>query len=183
MYNSHFSGSVHWQSANFPGIPRPSSRPLRLRDKSRALRAATRAAAASILFRTISFPSVGFCSNHAVSDSFTAFCVNDFASVFPSFVFVCPSNCGSPNLIETIAVNPSRTSSPVRRSSFLRMNPCSSPNLFTIEVSAVRKPSSCVPPSCVLMVLANVYTDSEKPAFHCIATSSDMRFFFSSDSK
>jgi len=29
-------------------------------------------------------------------------------------------------------------------------------------------------------VFANVYTDSEKPAFHCIAISSDIRAFLSS---
>ena len=33
-------------------------------------------------------------------------------SELPSFVFVCPSNCGSGCLIEIIAVKPSRTSSP-----------------------------------------------------------------------
>ena len=130
-------------------MPRPSNKPLRLRDKSRALRAATRAAAASMLFRTISFPSPGFCSNQLVKWSFMLFWVNDFASVLPSFVFVCPSNCGSASLIETIAVNPSRISSPVKRSSFLRIYPHSSPNLFTTEVRAVRKPSSCAPPSWV----------------------------------
>ena len=149
MYNSHLVGSVHWQSANFPGIPRPSSKPFRLRLKSRALRAATRAAAASMLLRTISLPSAGFCSNQDVSSSLTIFCVKVFASELPSLVFVCPSNCGSASLIETIAVKPSRTSSPVRRSSFLRIKPCSSPNLLTIEVKAVRKPSSCAPPSWV----------------------------------
>ena len=137
-------------------MPRPSSRPLRLRAKSRAFRAATRAEAASIDLRIMSLPSCGFCSNQAVSCSLTIFCVKDFASVLPSFVFVCPSNCGSPNLIETIAVRPSRTSSPVRRSSFLRIKPCSSANLLTTEVSAVRKPSSWVPPSWVWMVFAKV---------------------------
>ena len=38
-------------------------------------------------------------------------------------------------------------------------------------VSAERKPSSWVPPSWVLIVLAKVYTDSVKVVFHCIATS------------
>ena len=137
-------------------MPRPSRRPFRERDKSRALRAAIRAAAASIAFLTISFPSVGLRSNHSATESFKAFWVKDLASVFPSLVFVWPSNCGSATLIETIAVRPSRISSPVSRSSFFRINPHSSPNLFTIEVSAVRKPSSWVPPSWVLIVLAKV---------------------------
>ena len=156
MYSSHFSGSVHWQSANFPGMPRPSRSPLRLRERSRAFRAAIRAAAASIHLRTTSFPSLGFRSNHSPSSSFTVFCTNDLASVLPNFVFVWPSNCGSPILMETIAVRPSRTSSPVSRSSFFRINPHSSPNLFTKDVSAVLKPSSWVPPSCVLIVFAKV---------------------------
>ena len=34
-------------------------------------------------------------------------------SELPSFVFVCPSNCGSCTLTESTAVSPSRTSSPV----------------------------------------------------------------------
>ena len=128
-------------------MPRPSNKPFRFRERSRALRAAIRAAAESILFLTISLPSLGFFSNHSVKASFTHFWVKVFASVLPSLVLVWPSNCGSEILIETIAVKPSRISSPVKRSSFLRINPQSSANLLTTEVSAVRKPSSCVPPS------------------------------------
>ena len=59
-----------------------------------------------------------------------------------------------------IAASPSRTSSPVRLSSFSRSSFCSLAYLFTIEVSAARNPSSWVPPSAVLIVLANVCTDS-----------------------
>ena len=44
-------------------------------------------------------------------------------------------------------------------------------NRFTNVVSAARKPSSCVPPSWVLIVFANVCTDSLNCAFHCIAIS------------
>ncbi len=81
-------------------------------------------------------------------------------SVLPSLVLVWPSNCGSDSLTETIAVSPSRTSSPETRSSFFLIRPHSSPQLLTREVSAERKPSSWVPPSWVLMVLAKVWTDS-----------------------
>ena len=60
--------------------------------------------------------------------------------------------------------------------------PQSRANLLISVVSAARKPSSWVPPSWVLMVLANVCTDSVKPVFHCIATSSDMPPSMYSDS-
>ncbi len=79
---------------------------------------------------------------------------NVLASVLPSFVFVWPSNCGSPSLTEMTAVSPSRMSSPVRFSSFsLRMS-FSRAYRLTSEVIAARKPSSWVPPSVVLIVLA-----------------------------
>ena len=116
-------------------------------------------------------PSAGFFSNHSPSWSLTTFCTNDFASVLPSLVLVWPSNCGSASLIETIAVRPSRTSSPESRSSFFLIRPHSSAQPLTVEVSAERKPSSWVPPSWVLIVLAKVCTDSVKLVFHCIATS------------
>ena len=70
-----------------------------------------------------------------------------------------------------IAVRPSRMSSPETRSSGFFIRPQSSPHLLTREVSAARKPSSWVPPSWVLMVLAKVCTDSVNEVFHCIATS------------
>ena len=70
-----------------------------------------------------------------------------------------------------IAVRPSRMSSPETRSSRFLIRPHSSPQWLTRVVSAARKPSSWVPPSWVLMVLAKVCTDSVKPVFHCIAIS------------
>ena len=88
------------------------------------------------------------------------FCTNDFASVLPSLVLVWPSNCGSASLMETIAVRPSRTSSPVRFGSFSLRNFWSRAYLLTTVVSAARNPSSWVPPSAVLMTFANVWTDS-----------------------
>jgi len=41
-----------------------------------------------------------------------------FASPFPNFVFVCPSNCGSAILIDKTAVIPSLASSPDNESVF-----------------------------------------------------------------
>ena len=75
-----------------------------------------------------------------------------------------------------IAVRPSRMSSPETRSSRFLIRPHSSPQLLTSEVSAARKPSSWVPPSWVLIVLAKVCTDSVKEVFHCIASSRLMWF-------
>jgi hypothetical protein len=85
---------------------------------SRALRAASRANPALCALRAMSLPSLGFFSNHSPSRSLTTFCTNDFVSVLPSLVLVCPSNCGSASLTLTIATRPSRTSSPVRLASF-----------------------------------------------------------------
>ncbi|CAM5540707.1 hypothetical protein STENM327S_06700 [Streptomyces tendae] len=80
--------------------------------------------------------------------------------MLPSFVLVWPSNCGSASLTEMIAVRPSRMSSPVRLSSFSRSSFLSRAYLLISEVSAARKPSSWVPPSCVWMMLAKEYTPS-----------------------
>ena len=52
------------------------------------------------------------------------------------------------------AVRPSRMSSPVRLSSRSLIRPFSRPYLLMSVVRAVRKPSSWVPPSVVLIVLA-----------------------------
>ncbi len=84
--------------------------------------------------------SPGLRSNQSRSRSLVTFCTNDLASVLPSLVLVWPSNCGSASLTDTIAVRPSRTSSPVRFGSFSLRNFWSRAYLLTIEVSAVRKP-------------------------------------------
>ena len=109
----------------------------------------------------MSLASPGLRSNQSRRWSLQTFCTNDLASVLPSLVLVWPSNCGLASLTDTIAVRPSRTSSPVRLSSFSRSSFCSRAYRLMIEVSAARKPSSCVPPSAVLIVLAKVCTDSE----------------------
>ena len=108
----------------------------------------------------VACPRPGSASSQAPSWSLTTRCTKPLASVLPSLVLVWPSNCGSPSLIEMIAVRPSRMSSPETRSSRFLIRPHSSPQWLTSEVSAERKPSSWVPPSWVLMVLAKVCTDS-----------------------
>ena len=109
----------------------------------------------------ISLASPGLASNQSLRKSLQVFWTNDLASVLPSLVLVWPSNCGSDSLIEMIAVRPSRTSSPVRFSSFSLRSFWSRAYRLTMPVSAERKPSSWVPPSAVLMVLAKLCTDSE----------------------
>src|SRR6478735_3215248 len=169
-YSSDLRGSVDRQSASLPGSP-PMSVALLRRTSSRALRAARRACADETALLTTVLASAGFASNQWLSCSLPIFCTNDFTSVLPSLVLVWPSNCGSDTFTERTAARPSRMSSPVRLGSLSLSSFLSLAYLFTTLVNAARNPSSWVPPSWVLMVLAKVCTDSEYPAFHCIATS------------
>ncbi len=131
------------------------------RTSSRALRAAVRACADDTALVTMVLASAGFASNQCAMFSLQAFCTNDLTSVLPSLVLVWPSNCGSATFTEMIAARPSRMSSPVSSGSLSLTSFLSFAYFFTTEVSAARKPSSWVPPSWVLMVLAKVCTDSE----------------------
>jgi hypothetical protein len=78
----------------------------------------------------------------------------------PSLVFVWPSNCGSASLAEMTAVRPSQMSSLERLGSFSLRKLFERAYLLIALVSARRKPERCVPPSCVLMLLAKECTDS-----------------------
>ena len=62
-YSSHSAGSFSWQSASLPGNPPRSSAPLR-RTVSRALRAASRARAASMDFSRMRLATWGFSSRN-----------------------------------------------------------------------------------------------------------------------
>ena len=86
-------------------------RALFLRVSSLAFLAANLALAAIRPFSTIFLATEGFSQEcfQTVSKNGSVIVLT---SLFPSFVFVCPSNCGSGCLIEIIAVSPSRTSSP-----------------------------------------------------------------------
>ena len=66
---------------------------------------------------TIWRPSLGCSSSHSASFSFVARSTAERISVLPSLALVCPSNCGLRSFTETIAVSPSRMSSPSRLSS------------------------------------------------------------------
>ena len=93
--NSSLSeGSFEEQSASFPGRPAVSSM-LFLLVNSLAFFALILAFAASAHLSTIALPSFVFLESHFGNSWFTNTCTLDFISVFPSLVFVWPSNCGS----------------------------------------------------------------------------------------
>ncbi len=79
MKISHLAGSRSWQSASLPGSVEMSSTPLR-RVSSRALRAASRAAAASITFWMMPLASFGCVSNQCDTASATAACTTGCTS-------------------------------------------------------------------------------------------------------
>jgi hypothetical protein len=84
-----------------------------------------------------------------------------FTSLFPSLVFVCPSNCGSAIFMLMIAVNPSLTSFPVIVRSLLLWPYSFVSNYLSALVIALLNPVRCVPPSIVLMLftkLCKVFT-------------------------
>ena len=86
--------------------------PLR-RVSSRAFFAASRAAAASITLAMIDFPCAGFSSSHSASLSAIRLSSGWRTSELTSLSLVCDENLGSGNFTDTIAVSPSRMSSPV----------------------------------------------------------------------
>ena len=111
--SSEREGSFSWQSASFPGRFAMSRAPF-LRVSSRAFLAASRAAAASITFLTMSFAGVGFSSSHSPSLALTLVSTACRTSEETSFSLVWLENLGSGTLIEMMEVSPSRVSSPER---------------------------------------------------------------------
>ena len=101
----------------------PDSRNDLRRVRSRACRAAIRALAAAMPLATMRFASAGCSSIHVENCAFMVVSTSERIDALPSFVFVCPSNCGSRSLTEMMAVSPSRTSSPMRFSSFSFTSP------------------------------------------------------------
>ena len=142
--SSHFAGSFSEQFANFPGNP-PNSGPVFLRDNSRALRAASRAVAASIILSTINFAIAGFSSRYSYNKSYTVFSTNGLTSDETNLSLVCDPNFGSGIFTLIILVKPSRKSSPDRLMSFfVDFSPI---YLLIARVSPARNPARCVPPS------------------------------------
>ncbi|MNE48095.1 hypothetical protein D3C80_1425390 [compost metagenome] len=111
-YSSDRAGSFSWQSASLPGRPAMSSAPLR-RVISRALRAASRARAASIILPTTSLASFGFSSRKSEKYLPISCSTAVFTSEDTSLSLVWELNFGSGTFTEMIAVRPSRASSPV----------------------------------------------------------------------
>ena len=143
MNTSALAGSRSWQSASLPGRVDTSSTPLR-RVSSRALRAASRALAASITFCTIDFASRGWVSNQWLTTSATTACTTGCTSELTSLSLVWLLNFGSGTLTDSTQVMPSRMSSPTSASSFL---PMPSAYLVTTRVNAWRYPARWLPPS------------------------------------
>ena len=113
---SDLAGSFSEQSANLPGKAILSSA-LFLLVSSLAFLAASLAREALKHLSTMILASLGCSSKKAMRFSLVDVSTKPLISVFPSFVFVCPSNCGSVSLTEIMAVKPSLTSSPARESS------------------------------------------------------------------
>ncbi len=111
MNSSDFAGSFSWQSASLPGSEVTLSGSLRI--ESRALRAASRAAAAWITLPTTILASDGCSSNHARSASLITLSTTGRTSDDTSLSFVCDENFGSGTFTDSTAVRPSRQSSPV----------------------------------------------------------------------
>ena len=176
MNISHCAGSFSWQSANFPGKPTPSSRPLR-RVISRARRAASRARAASMILLQMIFASVGFSCKKSCNALLTTSSTGKRTSEDTSLSLVCEENFGSGTLTDRTQVNPSRMSSPVVSTLAFFANSFSSMYLFITRVMAARRPVMCVPPSRCGMLLVKHSTCSLYESFHCIATSTVMLSF------
>ena len=168
--SSDFSGSFSWQSANFPGRPSPSRTPLR-RVMSRALRAASRARAASTIFPHKIFASCGRSCKYALKASATISSIGPRTSLETNLSLVWLENFGSGTFTDKIQVRPSRISSPeISTFAFLAIS-CSSIYLLMTRVIAARRPVKCVPPSRCGILLVKQSTCSLKLSFHCIDTS------------
>ena len=114
--NSQLAGLLSEQSANLPGSEKPSRAPLRA--VSRTFWTARRVRAAETHFSMMRLASAGFSSSHCCQASPNTVLTAVAATGLTSFSLVCELNCGSRSLTLITAVNPSRTSSPVKLVSF-----------------------------------------------------------------
>ena len=96
MNSSQRAGSRSWQSASLPGRPLESMADLR-RVSSRALRAASRARAASMHLPMMRRATVECLSKYSPSFSLTSCSTSPLMSLF-SLPLVWPSNCGCGSL-------------------------------------------------------------------------------------
>ena len=110
---SVFEGSFSEQSLSFPAKKFTSIAVLR-RVRSRALRAASRAIAASTILPTITLACAGFSSNHSANFSPTKPSTAGRTSELTNLSLVWLENLGSGTLTDNTQVKPSRASSPVK---------------------------------------------------------------------
>ena len=113
MNSSRRAGSVAVQSLSLSGIPAPSNSDL-ARMARRASPAAIRAREALTALVATSRASAGCSSSHSASFSWVTRWTSERMEAFPSLDLVWPSNCGSEMRALTMAVRPSRMSSPWR---------------------------------------------------------------------
>ncbi|MNS88906.1 hypothetical protein D3C72_1228990 [compost metagenome] len=113
MNSSDSAGSFSWQSASLPGRPAISSAPLR-RVRSRALRAASRARAASTILPAMALASFGFSCRNSSRRWPNALSTAGRTSELTSFSLVWLEKLGSGTFTDSTAIMPSRMSSPVR---------------------------------------------------------------------
>jgi hypothetical protein len=137
----------------------PSSTPLR-RVISRALRAASRARAASMILPVMILASAGLSSRNSASFCPTISSTTGRTSEETSFSLVCEENLGSGTLTESTQVSPSRMSSPVVSTLAFFANSVSSMYLLIMRVIAARKPVRWAPPSFCGMLLVKQSTCS-----------------------
>ena len=130
------------------------------RVSSRALRAASRAMAASMILPVICLASVGFSSNHSPSFSFISDSTAGRTSDETSLSLVWLENFGSGTFTDRTAVRPSRASSPVKLIFSRFAIPLSCAYFCNWRVSAPRKPARWVPPSRCGMLLVKGRTFS-----------------------
>ena len=143
---SECAGSRSWQSASLPGSEF-MSRALLRRVSSLALRAASRASAASTTLATMRRASAGCSSNQRFSFSLMMPSTTGRTSELTSLSLVCEENLGSGTFADSTQVRPSRASSPVSATlSFFAM-PLSVTYWLIWRVRAPRKPARWVPPS------------------------------------
>ncbi|MCY1241185.1 hypothetical protein D9M72_540750 [compost metagenome] len=137
----------------------PSIRPLR-RVISRALRAASRARAASTILPQMILASPGVSSRKSFRALPTSSSTGRRTSEETSLSLVCELNLGSGTLTESTQDRPSRMSSPVVSTLAFLATSFSSMYLLMTRVIAARRPVRWVPPSRCGMLLVKQSTCS-----------------------
>ena len=141
---------------------------------SRALRAASRARAASTILPHKIFASAGRSCRYALKASATISSTGPRTSLETNLSLVWLENFGSGTLTDSTQAKPSRISSPEISTFAFFATSCSSMYLLITRVIAARRPVRWVPPSRWGMLLVKQRTCSLKLSFHCMDTSAVM---------